>query len=207
MPKKNEQRILIMWFVFAAIIMAFHSHAYSSQMALHHFYVSQVTGSPVYLSATIPEQSELFEEQSPSLKRQREKLDPGERLLLVKKKDIKAQRRFSQPAGLKLYLKNFLPNAYSCTFADLFSNVFPSVDINLSEDSEQIHRIKGEINPECSQIKTTGGEMIPFASISDSSAYPDDLILIEIPPLPPQKKPATTTKISECLKHQTQVAC
>ena len=172
---------------FWATFLAFESPAHFQGIVLHHFYISQDTGSPVYLSAELPDADGLGPglEQIPSLQSRLEQLAPGERLLVVKQAESHDQSALLQPVGLELHPRNFLPDQISCAFSRLFPSLLPSSDIEFYGNSIEIHTLQGDINPRCSQIKTVDGNAIPFDPTAEYESGSDGLWLIEIPPLKP----------------------
>ena len=171
---------------FGATFLASESPAYSQGIVvLHHFYISQDTGSPVYLSAELPDADGpgLGLEQIPSLQSRLEQLAPSERLLVVKQVESHDPRASLKSVGLKLYPRNFLPDQASCAFSRLFPSLLPSSDIEFYGDPIEIHTLQGDINSQCSQVKTADGEVIPFSSTAEYESYPDGLWLMVISPL------------------------
>ena len=169
--------------VFWVTLLTSGSPARSQGIVLHHFYISQDTGSPVYLSAELPGADESGLRQIPSLQSRLEQLAPSERLLIVKQPEPHDQSASLQPVGLELHSRNFLPDQASCVFSSLFPRLLPSSNIDFYGDPIEIHTLQGGINPRCSQIKTFDGNTIPFGSAAEYESCPDGLWLIEIPPL------------------------
>ena len=158
------------------IILMLESPAHAQGIVLHHFYISQDTGSPVYLSAEFPNEDGLDLKQIPSLQLQLEQLAPSERLLVVKQTEAHSQSVSPQPAGLKLHTRGVLPDLASCI-------LFSPDDIDFYGDLTVSHTLQGAINPRCSQIKMADGKTISFSSGTGTEGlYPDGLSLIEIPP-------------------------
>ena len=174
--------VLLFW----ATLLASESPAHSQGIVLHHFYISQDTGTPVYLSAELPDADGAGPvlEQIPSLQSRLEQLAPDERLLVVKQAESHDQSASLQPVGLELHPGNFLPDQVSCAFSRLFPGLLPSSDIEFYGNPIEIHTLQGNINPQCSQVKTADGGAIPFGSTAaEYESWPDGLWLIEIPPL------------------------
>ena len=173
----------LMLLFFWVMVLTSQSRAYSRGIVVHHFYTSQDTGSPVYLSADLPNMDGLDLEQIPSLQSRLAQLAPSGRLLVVKRAQSYDQSISFQPVGLKLHPKNMLPDRASCVFSSLFPGLLPSSDIDFYGDPIAIHTLQSGINPQCSQVKTADGGAIPFGPVTDYQSYPEDLWLIEIPPL------------------------
>ena len=173
--------VLFFW----AVLQAPESPAHSQSVVFHHFYTSQDTGSPVYLSAELPNADGLGLdlEQIPSLQSRLEQLAPSERLLVVKQAESHDQRASLQPVGLELHPRNSLPDQASCVLSRFFPGLLPSNDIEFYGNPIEIHTLQGDINPQCSQVKTADGGVIPFGSTSEHEFYPDGLWLMVISPL------------------------
>ena len=181
--EKQGFDVLSLVLLFWATLLASESLAHSQGVVLHHFHISQVTGSPVYLSAELPDADGLGLdlEKIPSFQSRLEQLAPSERLLVIKKIESHDQSALLQPVGLELHSRNFLPDQASCAFSRLFPSLLPSSDIEFYGGPIEIHTLQGDINPRCSQIKTFDGNLIPFGSTA-YEPYPDNLLLIEISP-------------------------
>lgn len=160
-------------------------NSFGESIHFHHFYRSEMTGSPIYLSGKLSDANWSDAKRLPSFHSQRAQLDPDEQLLVVKHPHPHShnQKTLLQPVRrLKLYFKSFLPDRVACHLSR------PS-DIRLRTDPEkpyELHILQGSINSGCSQL-LSDTETIPFAPVDDRkyTFYPDDLWLIEFPPLEP----------------------
>ena len=180
-PAKKIFQTLKLWvrYIFAFFIALRPAHSLAENVHFHHFYRSEMTGSPIYLSGKLDANwSDV--QKAPSFYSQRAQLDRNERLLVVKHPHSHNQKASFQPVRLKLYFKSFLPDWIACHLS------WPS-DIRLQTDPEkpyELHILQGSINSGCSQL-LSDTEAIPFAPVDDSKYgfYPYDLWLIEFPPL------------------------
>ena len=180
--KQNFDSLNLM-ILFLGFLLALPALANSQGIVLHHFFISQDTGSPVYLSADLPDVGGMDLESLSSSWWRLEQLAPGERLLLVKQGDAYDQSTPFQLAGFKLHSRGRLPDQASCLLSTAFPALFPSIDIDFHGDPIEIHTLQGAINPRCSQIKSLDGKAIPFGSAADTKSWPGDLLLIEVPAL------------------------
>ena len=163
--------VLFFW----AMFLTSKSPAHSTDIVLHHFYNSQVTGLTVCVSAELPDAVGLGLRQMTSIQSRLEQLAPSERLLVVRQAEPHDQSVSLQATALKLYPRSFLPDGASCF-------LFSPRDINLQGNLIETHIIQGEINTRCSQVKTAAGKVIPFNPEPESEEFfPVGLTLIEIP--------------------------
>ena len=182
MSKTKLAESLKLWVrcVFVFFIALRPAHSLADNVHFHHFYRSEMTGSPVYLSGKLSDANwSNVQGLSPFYSR-RAQLDQNERLLLVKHPHFHNQKASLQPVRLKLYFKSFLPDWMACHLS------WPS-DIRLQTDPEkpyELHILQGSINSGCSQL-LSDTEAIPFAPVDgrEFEFYPYDLWLIEFPPL------------------------
>ena len=155
------------------------AHSLADGVYFHHFFHSETTGSPVYLSGKLSEAGWSDLQKMPQFQWRRKQLSQPQWTLVVK--HPLDQKGTFEPVGLKLYSRGLLPDWIACHLS------WPS-DLRLQTNPTEpyeLHTLSGPIIPGCSQFRSDTDKTIAFVPADDSEPgiYPNGLWLIEIPPL------------------------